>query len=127
MAEHKQAAESGHGQLSLSPASVCSQAGREPGWRRRSRGLQSVQLVTKRNVVFMLLLLKWTPTKDLLYRAGNSAWCYVAAWVGGGLGGEWIHVGSPGGAGGKETACQCRRWKRLECSAWVGQSPWKRK
>ena len=95
MAEHKQAAESGHGQLSLSPASVCSQAGREPGWRRRSRGLQSVQLVTKRNVVFMLLLLKWTPTKDLLYRAGNSAWCYVAAWVGGVFGGRMDTCGLP--------------------------------
>ena len=30
--------------------------------------------------------------KALLYSTGNSAQCYVAAWVGGEFGGEWIHV-----------------------------------
>ena len=30
--------------------------------------------------------------KDLLYSTGNSAQCYVAAWMGRGLEGEWIHV-----------------------------------
>ena len=30
--------------------------------------------------------------KDLLGSAGNSAHCYVAAWMGGKLGGERIHV-----------------------------------
>ena len=38
-----------------------------------------------------LLYLKWTTNKDLLYSVWNSAQCYVAAWMGGGLGGEWIH------------------------------------
>ena len=28
----------------------------------------------------------------LLYSTGNSAQCYVAVWVGGEFGGEWIHV-----------------------------------
>ena len=28
----------------------------------------------------------------LLYSTGNSAQCYVAAWMGGEFGGEWIHV-----------------------------------
>ena len=28
----------------------------------------------------------------LLYSTGNSAQCCVAAWIGGELGGEWIHV-----------------------------------
>ena len=38
-----------------------------------------------------LLYLKWVTTKDLLYSTGNSAQCYVAAWMGvGGFGGEWI-------------------------------------
>ena len=37
------------------------------------------------------LYLKWITSKDLLYRAGNSAQCYVAAWMGGEPGGEWIH------------------------------------
>ena len=30
--------------------------------------------------------------QDLLYSTGNSAQCYVAAWMGGEFGGEWIHV-----------------------------------
>ena len=29
---------------------------------------------------------------NLLYSTQNSAWCYVPAWMGGGFGGEWIHV-----------------------------------
>ena len=39
-----------------------------------------------------LLHLKWITNKDLLYSTGNSAPCYVAAWMGGDLGGERIHV-----------------------------------
>ena len=30
--------------------------------------------------------------KDVLYGTGNSAQCYVAAWMGGEFGGEWKHV-----------------------------------
>ena len=32
------------------------------------------------------------PNKDLLYNTWNSAQHYVATWMGGELGGEWIHV-----------------------------------
>ena len=39
-----------------------------------------------------LLYLKWITNKDLLYSKWNSAQCYVAAWMGGGFGGELIHV-----------------------------------
>ena len=39
-----------------------------------------------------LLYLKWITNKDLLYSTGNSAQCYVAAWMGVEFGGEWIHV-----------------------------------
>ena len=39
-----------------------------------------------------LLYSKWITNKDLLYSTGNSAQCYVAAWMGGEFGGEWIHV-----------------------------------
>ena len=39
-----------------------------------------------------LLYLKWITNKDLLYSTGNSAECYVVAWMGGEFGGEWIHV-----------------------------------
>ena len=40
----------------------------------------------------MLLYFKWITNKDLLYSTGNSAQCYVAAWMGGDFGGEGIHV-----------------------------------
>ena len=38
------------------------------------------------------LYLKWITNKDLLYTMGNSAQCYVVAWMAGEFGGEWIHV-----------------------------------
>ena len=31
-------------------------------------------------------------TNNLLHSTRNSAQCYVAAWIGGEFGGEWIHV-----------------------------------
>ena len=37
-----------------------------------------------------------------------------------------IRVGFPGGAGGKEPICQCRRHKRLGFNPWVKKIPWKR-
>ena len=36
--------------------------------------------------------LKWITNKDLLYSTWNSAQYYVAAGMGGELGGEWMHV-----------------------------------
>ena len=42
--------------------------------------------------MYILLYLKWITNKDLLYSTGNSAQCYVAAWMGGESGEEWIHV-----------------------------------
>ena len=36
--------------------------------------------------MYTLLYLKWMTNKDLLYSTGDSAQCYVAAWMGGGLG-----------------------------------------
>ena len=32
-----------------------------------------------------------------------------------------------GGISGKETACQCRKRKRLRFDSWVGKMPWRRK
>ena len=32
----------------------------------------------------------------------------------------------PSGASGKETACHCRRYKRLGFHTWAGKSPWRR-
>ena len=37
-----------------------------------------------------LLYLKWITVKDLLCNMGNSAQCYVTAWVGGEFGGESV-------------------------------------
>ena len=42
--------------------------------------------------MFTLLYLKWIANKDLLYNTRDSAQCYVAAWMGGEFGKEWIHV-----------------------------------
>ena len=39
-----------------------------------------------------LLYLKWLTNKNLLYSTENFAQCYVAAWIGGEFGEEWIHV-----------------------------------
>ena len=36
-------------------------------------------------------------------------------------------LGFPGGASGKEPACQCRRHKRHGLDPWVGKIPWRRK
>ena len=41
---------------------------------------------------YTLLYLQWITHKDLLCSAGNSAQCYVATWMRGEFGGEWIHV-----------------------------------
>jgi len=36
--------------------------------------------------MYTLLCLKWIANKDLLYSTGNSAQCYVVAWMGGEFG-----------------------------------------
>ena len=38
------------------------------------------------------LYLRWITNKELLYSTGNSAQCYMAAWMGGESGGEWIQA-----------------------------------
>ena len=42
--------------------------------------------------MYALLYLKWIINQVLLYSTGNSAQCYVAVWMGGEFGGEWIQV-----------------------------------
>ena len=42
--------------------------------------------------MYTLLYLKWTTNKDLLYNTWNSAQCYVAAWMGGEFGREWVPI-----------------------------------
>ena len=41
----------------------------------------------------LLAYLKWITSKDLPSSTGNSAQCYVTAWIGMSLvRGEWVHV-----------------------------------
>jgi len=35
-------------------------------------------------------------------------------------------MGFPGGASGKEPACQCRSWKRHGFDPWIGKIPFRR-
>ena len=42
--------------------------------------------------MYTLLYFKWITNKVLRYSTGNSAQCYVAAWMGQEFGEEWIHV-----------------------------------
>ena len=37
-----------------------------------------------------------------------------------------LKQGLPGGASGKEPACQCRRHKRHKLNPWVRKIPWRR-
>ena len=37
------------------------------------------------------------------------------------------HIAYTSGASGKESVCQCRRWKKHGFDPWVGKSPWSRK
>ena len=42
--------------------------------------------------MYTQLYLKWINNKDLLHSTGNSAQCYVAAWMGEKSGGEWARI-----------------------------------
>ena len=44
--------------------------------------------------MYTLLYLKWITNRILLYSKGNSAYCYVAAWMGGEFRGESGQVSS---------------------------------
>ena len=58
-----------------------------PAWRIGERIVREFRMV-----LYTQLYLKWVTYKDLLCSTGNSARCYVAAWMRGEFGGEWIHV-----------------------------------
>ena len=42
--------------------------------------------------LYTLLYFKWIAIKDLLCSTWSSAQCYVAAWMGGEFGGEWMRA-----------------------------------
>ena len=43
-------------------------------------------------IMYTLLYLKWITNENLLYSTWNSVQCYVPAWMGRGVEGEWINV-----------------------------------
>ena len=53
-------------------------------------GQRVVKGIVRESGTFMYTLLysKWMTNNDLLYSTWNSTQCYVAAWMGGGFGGE---------------------------------------
>ena len=55
------------------------------GWREGIVGEFGIDM-------YILLYLKRITNKDQPYSTGSSAQYYVAAWMGGESGGEWIHV-----------------------------------
>ena len=62
-----------------------------PGWQGAL--VRAIKKLPKLGIgMYTRLYLKWIPNKDLLQSSGNSAQCYVAAWMGGEFGGECIHV-----------------------------------
>ena len=64
----------------------------EPGFLAKGEGRGEGTVREFEMDMYTLLNLKWIMNKDLLYSAGNSAECYVSAWMGGKSGGEWICV-----------------------------------
>ena len=57
----------------------------------------------------------------LVSRFQSSKWSHSTLWS------FRKVIQTPGGAGGKESTCQCRRCKRHEFDPWVGKIPWSRK
>ena len=58
------------------------------GWGEEDRGERIVREFGMD--MYTPLYLKWITNKNLQYSTWNSAQCYVAAWMGGEFGGEWI-------------------------------------
>ena len=59
--------------------------------RKRTHGCQGEGIVKDfGKVMYKLLYLKWIANKNLLFSTWNCAQHYVPAWMGGGLGGEWL-------------------------------------
>ena len=61
--------------------------------RKRTYGCQGAEKVREFGMfMYVLLYLKWITNRDLLYSTWNFAQCYVAVWMEGRFGGEWIYV-----------------------------------
>ena len=61
--------------------------------KKRIHGCQEEGIVKgSGKIMYTLLYLKWITNENLLYSTWNSGQCYVPAWMGGSLEGEWINV-----------------------------------
>ena len=75
---------------------------------------------------------KWWPTPVFLL--GESQWTEEPSWLQS-MGSQRVGISLvtkqqkivmfPGGASGKESACQCRRYKRCGFDPWMGEIPWR--
>ena len=64
----------------------------------------------------------WVAVKLQLQRCGQ--WARLSLWAV--IYQPLVWRGFPGGASGKEPACQCRRRKRHGLDPWVGKIPWRK-
>ena len=99
------------------------ETGRYKNWARKISSWEYLTLWRR-----VLPVLSWVQSASFLLSTLNSykrCWRPAAAAA---LDLIFVEVdnGLPGGASGKEPACQCRRLKRLGFSPWVGKIPWRR-
>ena len=66
-------------------------------------------------------------TDYLLFHCITFAFCQRLICMGYICVGILFYMGFPGGACGKESTCQCRRYKRRGFNCWVGNIPWRKK
>ena len=63
-----------------------------PGQLTVGTSLEPKQQTPELMGMYTLLYLKLVTSKVLVYGIGDSAQRYMAAWMGEGFGGEWIHI-----------------------------------
>ena len=83
---------------------------------RRERNENSNNL----SIIFFTLLFSQKKKKDTLMDHDHKC-MYVCLYV------SFYLQGLPRWLSGKESACQCRRWKRCRFDPWLGRIPWSRK
>ena len=84
-------------------------------------GLLASFLKRRPAICFEGLLWAWSPTWEIFIMADFPR-VFLADFPGSPL----PTMTFPGGAGGKEAACQCRRQKRCRFNPWVRKIPWRR-
>ena len=72
---------------------------------------------------------EWQPTPVFLLEEfhGQRSLVSYSPWESQRVGHDWVTNAFPGGAVGKESAYQCRTWRRCRFDPWVRNIPWRRK